>query len=216
MKTIQKIVLPFLLTGTIAITSSFSGTTHKNTQVVVPMGTFATYQDYVKHVLVYYDEIKVGHGKYKGVIKGKKVAGAFKDADFWGIETEDGVFYRINKKANIAVQIITNARVCFYLGMELTITKYYDGSLKGIDLNSVDKGTKFSEICWISAGGEGDMIPASLDNLCTLMADDTDLVAKMKAKGIEEKNADKWFDNITLICGWIKEYEKAHTATTGK
>jgi hypothetical protein len=212
MKTIIKIAFPLILAGSLIISSSFRGNPEKNAQVVVPMGTFATYLDYQKKNLVIYDEIKLGHGGYKGVLKGKKVSGAYKSADFWGAESEDGVFYRVNKKANIAPQIISNAKICFYAGMELSVSRFYDGSVKSVDLVNVDKGTKFSELFWISAGGEGDMIAASMDNLATLMADSPDLVTKMKAKGIEEKNADKWFDNITNISGWIKDYETLHTA----
>ena len=132
---------------------------------------------------------------------------AYKDADYWGGEDDEANIYRFNKKANKAVQVIANSKVCLYAGMELKINRYDNGTLEGIDIHA-DKGTKFSEVFWISSGGEGDFIPASIDNLADMMSSNPDLVAKMRAKGIEEKDADKWYDNITVISGWISEYAK--------
>ncbi len=203
--------LKFLALSCLFALISISG---KSQIAVVPMGTFATYDDYVKKNLVQFDEIKVGRNGYKGVVKGKKVSGNYSKADFWGIETEEGVFLRLNKKANIPVQIISNSNICFYGGMQLSVSRYYDGSVKSVDFKGVDRGTKFSDIFWVSAGGDGDMMPASMDNLETLMSDSPDLVSKMKGKPINEKDIDKWEDNISLISGWIKEYNQLHTAAT--
>ncbi len=207
MKTLQKIFLPFILIASVAITSSFKGTSTKAPPVTLA-GIYVTYQDFQAKKLTEWDEIKFGHGAFKGAPRGgKKLTSSYKDSPYWGGQTDEGTVYRFNKKSNIAVQIITNSKICFYAGMELTVNKYDNGTLAGIDIHA-DKGTKFSEVFWFSSGGEGDFIPASQDNLTKLLADNADLVAKVNAKGIEEKNVDKWFENITNICGWIKEYIK--------
>ncbi len=205
MKTLKKFIAPVLLTLFLTLSSSFV----KKAGPVTLAGTYATYQDYTAKKLTEWDEIKFGHGKFKGTLKGKKIASSYKDASYWGGQNDEGVVYRFNKVKNIAVQVITNAKICFYAGMELSVERYDNGSVKEVNINDVEKSTKFSEIFWLSEGGEGEMIPASLDNLCKLMADNTDLVAKMKAKGLEEKNKDNvWFDNLNTISGWIKEYMK--------
>lgn len=206
MKTIKKLLAPVLLIACFAINSSF---TKKSAPPITTAGTFATYQDYVNKNLMEWDEIKFTHGGYKGVLKGKKLSGPYKDAPYWGGRNDEGVVYRFDKKASIAAQIITNSKICFYAGMELSIDRRDDGSVEQVNINGVDRSTKFSEVFFFSQGGEGDFMPASQDNLCKLMADNADMVAKIKDKTILEKNkGNAWFDNINNICGWIKDYMK--------
>jgi hypothetical protein len=205
MKTIKKILTPVLLIALLAFSSSFT----KKSGPITTAGIFATYQDYVNKKLTEWDEIKFVHGGYKGTLKGAKIASSYKSSPYWGGRDEDGVVYRFDKKASVAGQVITNAKICFYAGQELKVDRRDDGSVEQVNIDGVDRSTKFSEVFWFSQGGEGDFMPATQENLCKLMADNADIVAKINAKGIDEKNkGNAWFDNINNICGWIKDYVK--------
>jgi hypothetical protein len=210
MKTIQKTILPLILASGLMLTSSFSKVSTKSAQVITEPGEYKTYDDYVKHQLTRYDAISIGHGGFKGTLNGKKVPNtSYKDADVWGLQNDNGVIYRINKKANLVDQVIGGGKIFYYAGTELIIKRNFDGSVKDMVINA-DDGQNFSDLFWVSEGGEGDMIKASLDNLSALFADSPALVEKMKAKGIDEKHTKNWLDNFYNVNGWINEYNKAH------
>lgn len=207
MNSTKKIFLSFAITGSLILIASFYGL---SAQIITEPGVYQTYDDYAKHNLTKYDAITINQHGYKGVLKGENVPVAeYKDATCWGIQNENGVVYRINKKANIADQVISNGKVCYYAGMELVVTKNDDGNLKAMDITA-EKGTKFSDLFWISSGGNGEMIPASEDNLSKLFAGAKDLIAKMKAKGIDETDRKKFIDDFTNVADWIREYDKTH------
>ncbi len=188
----------------------FASFTKVSAQIITEPGVYLKYEDYAKHRLTKYDAITINLHGYKGVLNGVNVPIAeYKDVTCWGIQNENGVVYRINKKANIADQVISNGKVCYYAGMELAVTRNDDGSLKVIDI-AADKGAKFSDLFWISAGGNGEMIPASEDNLTKLFAGAPDIIAKMKAKGIDETDRKKFIDDFTNVADWIREYDKTH------
>jgi hypothetical protein len=207
MKTIKKLQFLTILSGAFLINSSLNGL---SAQIITNPGIYKTYDDFSKHHLTKYDKIDIGQHGCKGVLNGKKVSSvSYKDADFWGMQNESGVIYRINKKANIADQVISNGKICFYAGPELIIKRNDDGSLNSMDIKA-DAGSKFSEVFWLSSGGEGEMIGASEDNLSTLMADSPDLVAKLKDKPIDETKTKTWIDSYTMIADLIGKYDKAH------
>ncbi len=179
-------------------------------QIITEPGVYLTYDDYAKHKLTRYDAITITQHGFKGVLNGDKVPiKEYKDVTCWGIQDENGVVYRINPKANIADQVVSNGKVCYYAGMELKVTRNDDGNLKAMDI-TVEKGVKFSEIFWISAGGNGEMIAATEDNLAKLFASDKKIIAKMKAKGIDETDRKKFIDDFTNVADWIREYDKTH------
>jgi hypothetical protein len=208
MKALQRIYLPVMMLGGLLLSSSFKTTRNASTDPTP--GIYATYDDYVKHHVTPYDAIALGHSGFKGTVNGKKApVKEYKNADAWGAQDENGVIYRFNKKANVADRVISNGKVCFYAGMELVVQRFDDGTVKSMTINA-DNGQKFSELFWVSQGGEGDMVGASIDNLSSLFADSPALIEKMKAKGIDEKNTKNWVDNFTNVAGWVGEYDKAH------
>jgi len=198
----KKLFFP-LLAGIFLLNSSFH-TANNFTQ-----GVFKTSDDYVQKHLTLYDEIHLGPHGYKGTLNGKKVSGLYNKADFWGIQTEDGMAYRINTKYNIADHIIGKGSICFYAGQELVMELFEDGRLKSQYVNA-EKGTKFSEVFWVSNGLDGEMLGASVDNLSKLFADSPDLVNKVQKTGIDEKNIKAWLDIFATVNGWIGEYNKGH------
>jgi hypothetical protein len=204
MKTYQKIFFTIILAG-LFLVGSFIG--KLNAQISTG-GIYQTYDDYLHKHVTPYDEITLGAHSFKGVLKGQKFTTSYKDVNFWGIQSEESVDFRVNKKANIIDRIITKGKVCLYAGRELDIKLFDDGKIKSMDIKGDDG--KWSDIFWVSDGIEGVMIPASIDNLTKLFADSPDLVAKMTKVGIDEKDAKKWLDNFTNVNAWIAEYDKAH------
>jgi hypothetical protein len=173
-------------------------------------GIFKTSDDYLNHNLTVYSLLTLKHNTFKGVYNGTKIPSTpYKEANFWGVEDDNGLKYRINKKANVADQIIGKGEIWYYAGQELVIERYNDGEVSGMGINAV-KGTKFSDVFWFSKGGDGEMIGASFENLSLLFADTPGVLAKLKDKGIDETNIDKWVENFKNVNNWIGEYEKTH------
>jgi hypothetical protein len=173
-------------------------------------GIFKTSDDYLNHHLTVYTVLTLKHNTFKGVFNGKKIPSTpYKDADFWGAEDDNGLKYRINKKANVADQIIGKGEIWYYAGQELVIERFNDGEVSGMGINAV-KGTKFSDVFWFSKGGDGEMIGASLENLSILFANTPGVLAKLKDKGIDETNIDKWVEDFKNVNNWLGEYQKTH------
>lgn len=204
MKTFQKILFAALLSGLFLLGSSVN----KVSAQISTGGIYQTYDDYLHKRVTMYDEIKLGAHAFKGTLKGKKIATSYKDADFWGIQDEDGVDYRVNKKGNEIDRVITKGKICYFAGRQLQIEKFDDGKVKSMDIKAEDG--KFSDYFWVSAGGEGEMLAASIENLTKLFADDSELIEKMNKTGIDEKTEKKWLDDFTNVGNWIGEYDKTH------
>jgi len=212
MKTSQKVFLLLVMTGGFVISSSSPVIAQDDNAIAKDdnLGVFKTIQDYLNENLTEYSKMSLGYNSVKGVFKGKKIYSQYKDADFWGIEDAKGVMYRVNKKNNTIDQIILPGKIFYYAGMELVIKGKGEVGYKRTE--SVDikagKGVGFSDIFWVSVGPDGDMIPASKENLLKLLADSPDLVAKVQK--IDETNADNWVDTYAGIATIIGKYDKAH------
>jgi len=164
----------------------------------------------MEHNLIIYRKLTLGRIGFKGVLNGKRIHSQYKDVDFWGIEDANGKIYRVNKRANLVDQVISQGKIFYYAGMEVEIKKEGDIADKISETISIkaDMGVKFSDIFWISDGADGDMLGASKENLSSVLSDSPGVVAKMQ--NIDETNADNWIDAFTGIAFLIHKYNQAH------
>jgi len=174
------------------------------------LGYYKTYEDYVSGNLTK-DEIVVINSKYYHCVDGKKQGEGtrLKLKNIWGYTDEQGFTWYIDSKEENHYRILTMGKICVYCTGDINFKTNEKGEIQEITF-SYAQGAAFKRMVLISAGPNTDILMCTKDNLMKVLADDADISAKVKSKGIYESRDNKWGESLSDVLSWAKEYNDKH------
>jgi hypothetical protein len=172
-------------------------------------GYYKTYDDFVQKNLTK-QEIVAFWDSYYPVVDGKKGKETrFKLGTIWGCLDKQGFPWYIETKEERTYRIMLTGKIWVYTTDNVQFVTNKAGKVTSIQFTTT-AGHPFKQIVWISAGPNTELLKCSEDNLMKVLADDSKISTKVKAKGIYESRNNKWGESLSDVLGWVKEYNDKH------
>ena len=172
-------------------------------------GYYKTYDDYLNNNLTK-ERIIFSGSKYYHCVNNKQQGDPirFKLKTIWGFR-KNGFAWYIDPIEEKYYRILTMGKMCVYCTSDISFETNANGEIEKV-LFSYAQGGAFKRMVLISAGPNTEVLMCSKDNLLKVVADDPDISAKVKSKGIYENRENKWGESLSDVLGWAKEYNDKH------
>ncbi|HTA84320.1 MAG TPA: hypothetical protein VK783_15355 [Bacteroidia bacterium] len=201
-----------ILVGIVALAAIFiTSTAFKQSDLGSIVGTYKTYDDYVNKNLTK-ERIRFSGSKYYRLTDDNKTQGdaiRLKLKTLWGYLDQQGFTWYIDPIEEKEYRMLTMGKICVYCTTDINFETNDKGDIQKI-MFSYAQGGAFKRMVLISAGPNTEILMCSKDNLLKVLADDPDISAKAKSKGIYENRDNKWGESLSDVLGWAKEYNDKH------
>ena len=151
---------------------------------------------------------------------------SYDDATFYAYMDKDGFTWRLQLRGNhtmVPYRIVEKGKICVYTSDQVTLETDAKGNITSMNCPSSTRGyywnddgksgggtTEFFFNFYISNGLNGQLLVCTESNLKKLLADDADIVTKVKDKGIYQLRFHKWGESFSDLMGWVAEYNSKH------